>query len=90
MSVYSREVADWQGSGYGALVATPSVSPFLCQPHAPVEHGCKPYNSPAGSTVGCRRCFVSDSACSTQVQALSWTTVQLLAGRKSDGGVRPN
>ena len=26
MSVYSKEVADWQGKGYGALLSTPSVS----------------------------------------------------------------
>lgn len=25
MSVYSREAADWEGSGYGPLLATPSV-----------------------------------------------------------------
>lgn len=32
MSVYSREAADWEGSGYGPLLATPSVRRFslLC------------------------------------------------------------
>lgn len=29
MSVYSKQVADREGSGYGALVATPSVNPLL-------------------------------------------------------------
>jgi hypothetical protein len=28
MTVYSRELADWDGSGYGALVTCPSVSPL--------------------------------------------------------------
>ncbi len=27
MSVFSREAADWEGSGYGPLLATPSVRP---------------------------------------------------------------
>lgn len=25
MTIYSRELADWEGSGYGALVTCPSV-----------------------------------------------------------------
>ncbi len=26
-SIYSKEVADWEGSGYGALLQTPAVRP---------------------------------------------------------------
>ncbi len=29
MSTYSSEVADWEGSGYGPLLATPSVRPIV-------------------------------------------------------------
>ena len=29
MSVFSNAVADWEGSGYGSLIACPSVLPSL-------------------------------------------------------------
>jgi hypothetical protein len=32
MSVFSREAADWEGSGYGPMLATPSVRMDLFPP----------------------------------------------------------